>query len=124
MIIKYKYSLVLSLVILYLSLKNASDFNSVQFFQIPYFDKFVHFCMYFALMSVIIFETVTSSVSRSLYLIALYPFLYGVLMEVLQGTVTTSRSSSIYDALFNTVGIIASLLVWLTIRKIRNAGIK
>ncbi len=124
MIRKYKYSLILSLVILYLSLKNASDFNSVQFFQIPYFDKFVHFCMYFALMSVIIFETVTSSVSRSLYLIALYPFLYGVLMEVLQGTVTTSRSSSIYDALFNTVGIIASLLVWLTIRKIRNAGIK
>ncbi len=124
MIRKYKYSLILSLVILYLSLKNASDFNTVQFFQIPYFDKFVHFCMYFALMSVIIYETVTSAVSRSLYLIALYPFFYGVLMEVLQGTVTTSRSSSIYDAMFNTVGIIASLLVWLTIRKIRNAGIK
>jgi len=124
MIIKYKYSLVLSLVILYLSLKNSSDFNTVQFFQIPYFDKFVHFCMYFALMSVIIYETVKSSVSRSLYLIALYPFFYGVLMEVLQGAVTTTRSSSIYDAMFNTVGIIASMLVWLTIRKIRNAGIK
>lgn len=124
MIRKYKYSLILSLVILYLSLKNASDFNEVQFFQIPYFDKFVHFCMYFALMSVIIYETVISSVSRSLYLIALYPFFYGVLIEVLQGTVTTTRSSSIYDAMFNTVGIIASMLVWLTIRKIRNAGIK
>lgn len=124
MIRKYKYSLILSLVILYLSLKNASDFNTVQFFQIPYFDKFVHFCMYFALMSVIIYETVTSSVSKSLYLIALYPFFYGVLMEVLQGAVTTTRSSSIYDAMFNTVGIIASMLVWLTIRKIRNAGIK
>lgn len=116
MINKYKYTLLLSLIILYLSLKDANELNKVQFLDIPNFDKFVHFCMYFALMSVAIFETRKSpGRSPSLLLLALYPFLFGVIMEILQKTITTTRSASIFDVIFNTIGILISVLIWILI---------
>ena len=125
MIKRYKFSLLLSLVILYLSLKNAEELNEVQFLDIPYFDKLVHFCMYFALMSVILFETrKTAPKFNSLLLLALIPFLYGILLEILQATVTTTRNGNIYDAIFNTLGIILSLALWFVIRSFYRAKIR
>lgn len=113
MIKRYKFTVLLSLVILYLSLKNADELNKVQFLNIPHFDKFAHFCMYFALTSVLIFETRKPSIGkRILLLLASYPFFFGIIMEVLQQTLTTTRNASIFDVLFNTIGIILSVLVW------------
>jgi VanZ family protein len=51
-----------------------------------------------------------------LFLLALIPFSYGILMEVLQSTVTTSRSASLYDVMVNSAGIITSILLWLWIK--------
>jgi VanZ family protein len=117
MINRYKYSLLISLVILYLSLKNANDLNKVMFLNIPYFDKIAHFCMYFSLMAVIILESgKIATRNRSLLKLAFFPFFYGILMEFLQGTITTTRSASPYDVVFNTLGIIVSILIWLFIR--------
>jgi VanZ family protein len=117
MIKRYKYSLILSLVILYLSLKNANDLKKVMFLNIPYFDKIAHVCMYFSLMSVIILESgKIARRNRSLLKLAFFPFFYGILMEFLQGTITTTRSASPYDVVFNTLGIIVSILIWLFIR--------
>ena len=114
---RYKYTLIVSLLILYLSLKNASAFNKVPLFNIPHFDKIAHFCMYFGLMSVFILETKRSdNFNRSVILLAPFPFLYGILMEILQGLLTTTRSPSIYDVLFNTFGILFSVLAWLIIK--------
>ena len=117
MIKRYKYTLILSLIIMYLSLKNAEEFNKVQFLNnIPHFDKFVHFCMYFALMSVAVFESHKSArKSPSIFLLALYPFLYGVIMEILQIALTTTRGASIFDVIFNTIGIFISVLIWMFI---------
>jgi VanZ family protein len=121
MVKRYKYSLILSLIILYLSLKNADELNKVQFLNIPDFDKFAHFCMYFTLMSAIYIEARKSIIrSSSVFIIATLPFFYGVLMEVLQATLTTTRTASIYDVIFNTLGIITSLFVWLLIRTVYN----
>ncbi len=118
MIKKYKYSLVLSLIILILSLKSADDLNKVQFLNIPHFDKFAHFCMYFALMSVLIYETWRHSLKvPNVMMLAVIPFIYGILIEVMQSTLTTTRNGSIYDAVFNTLGIFLSILVWIIIRR-------
>lgn len=118
MIRRFKYTIALSLVILYLSLKSADKLNKVQFLNIPHFDKFAHFCMYFALMSFTIFETRRSSISkRPFLLVAVYPFLYGILMEFLQETLTTTRNASIFDVLFNTIGITMAILAWRLIMK-------
>lgn len=118
MIKKYKYSLGLSLIILILSMKSAEDLNKVQFLNIPHFDKFAHFCMYFALMSAVIYETWRHSLKVSnVMMLAVFPFIYGILIEIMQATLTTTRNASIYDAIFNTLGIFLSILVWIIIRR-------
>lgn len=119
MIRRYKYSIILSAIILYLSLKNANELSKVPLINIPHFDKFAHFCMYFTLMTSIFYETAVNTLNKSLFTLALIPFFYGIILEILQGTLTTTRSASVYDAIFNTVGILISILVWLTIIKLR-----
>ena len=117
MIKKNILSIIVALVIMYLSLANAHTFDKVTFFNFPGSDKIVHFCMYFGFMSVIIFENrKTIKSTGQLFLIALIPFFYGVLMEILQSSLTTTRFGDVNDALANSVGIVVSLLLWLLIK--------
>ena len=51
------FSIIVALIILYLSLASSDTFEKVPFFNIPNFDKIVHFGMYFGLMSVIFLKT-------------------------------------------------------------------
>lgn len=117
MIKKNIFSVLVALLIMYLSLTSSDTFNKVSLFHITFIDKIAHFGMYFVLMSVIIFEN--RKIFRStghLFLIALIPLFYGILMEILQLTLTVSRSGSFYDVVFNSAGILISLLIWLWIK--------
>jgi VanZ family protein len=117
MLKKNIFSIIVALIILYLSLASSDTFNEIPTFNIPYPDKIVHFGMYFGLMSVIIFENRKSLISTArLFLIALIPLSYGILMEILQSTITTSRTCSFFDIVFNSVGILVSILIWLKIK--------
>lgn len=108
------FSIVVALVILYLSLANSQSFDDVPFLNIPHFDKIAHFLMYFGLMSVIVFEHKNEINGRTqLSLVALIPFIYGILMEILQLTIAATRSGNFYDVLANSAGIIVSALLWL-----------
>jgi len=107
-------SIIVALVILYLSLADSQSFDAVPFLNIPYFDKIAHFFMYFGFMSVILFEHRNAVIGRTrLSLIALVPFLYGILMEILQLTIAANRSGNIFDVIANSAGIIVSALLWL-----------
>jgi VanZ family protein len=117
MVKKNILSILVALIITYLSLASAATFEKVSFFNIPFLDKIVHFGMYFFLMSVILFlNRKTLKGDAHLFLIALIPFFYGILMEILQATLTVSRSGSFYDVIFNSAGILVSLLLWLWIK--------
>jgi len=117
MVKKNIFSIIVALIIMYLSLTSSDTFEKVSFFNIPFLDKIVHFAMYFVLMSVIIFENRKTLISiLHLYLIALIPFFYGILMEILQSILTVSRSGSLYDVIFNSAGILISLLLWLWLK--------
>jgi VanZ family protein len=116
MVKKNILSIIVALVILYLSLADSQSFDKVPFLNIPYFDKIAHFLMYFGLMSVILFEHRNTIIVRAqLALIALIPFLYGILMEILQFTVAANRSGNIFDVIANSAGIIVAALLWLLI---------
>jgi len=118
MIKKNIFSIVVALIILYLSLASSDTFKNVPFYDIPYLDKIVHFAMYFGLMSTIIFDNrKTIKSNRQLILIALIPLFYGILMEILQATLTVSRYGSIYDVMANSTGIITSIIFWLMIKR-------
>jgi len=117
MIKKNTLSILVALIILYLSLASADTFKKVSFISFPNIDKVVHFGMYFGLMSVIIFENrKTIKKNRQLFLTGLIPFFYGILMEISQSVFTVSRFADIYDVIFNTFGILISILLWLWIK--------
>jgi VanZ family protein len=117
MIKKNIFSILIALIIMYLSLANAHTFDKAPFIDIPNIDKAVHFCMYFGLMLVIILENKNSIKSNGhLFLLGLIPLSFGILMEILQATLTVTRSGSFFDALANSAGILVSILLWLWIK--------
>ena len=117
MIRKNKFSILLALIIMYLSLTSSQTFHKVPLINIPNIDKIIHFGMYFGLMSVIILENRTNlRNNRHLFLTGLIPLLYGIIMEILQATVTVTRTASFYDALANSSGILVSILLWIWIK--------
>ena len=119
MIKRYKYSIIISIVICYLSLKSLTDIEELNFFRFPHIDKVVHFCMYFGLMSVLILETyIIEKRKHPIVILALIPFFLGILMELFQGAFTTTRSADVYDAMFNTLGVLLSVAFWLIIKSI------
>jgi VanZ family protein len=121
MIKKNKFSILGAMIIMYLSLTSSHAFDKVSFITIPHIDKIVHFGMYFGLMSAIILENrKTLYKAGHLFLIGLIPFFYGVVLEIIQSTLTFTRTGSFYDALFNCAGILVSISGWLAIRPRRN----
>jgi VanZ family protein len=117
MVINNLLSILVGLIITYLSLTNSETFAKIPVYNIPFFDKIVHFCMYFGFMSVIILvNRKILKRTEHLFLAALIPLFYGILMEILQSSLTSTRSGSVYDAISNLAGIFTSLLLWLWIK--------
>jgi VanZ family protein len=124
MLKKNFFSLLVALIILYLSLANSRSFDKVPLFEIPYLDKMVHFAMYFGLMLVIIFENRKSIIStRQLMLISTIPLIYGAVLEILQAVLTNTRSGSIFDAIADGAGIYAAVLIGSVYLKRRKSDI-
>lgn len=114
MIKQNKFSILISLVILYLSLANAKTFESAGLFDIPYLDKFVHFGLYFLFMAVIILEHRNLfSNTRQIIVVALIPVFFGGLMELAQAGFTETRKADILDIMFNTAGTASAVCIWL-----------
>jgi VanZ family protein len=110
-------SILEGLLIMYLSLTGSDTFKKVPIYNIPHLDKIIHFGMYFTWMTLIAYENRKNIKSTPhLIFIAIIPFCFGFLMEVLQFYVVTSRSGSVYDMLANSAGIIISILLWIWIK--------
>jgi len=119
------FSIITALVILYLSLSSSDNFDAIPFLNIPGFDKIAHFGMYFFFMSVIVFENrLNIKYRNTLYLIAIIPAIYGILMELLQALLTNNRTGSFLDMLFNVIGISFSVLLCLVLKPVRKVLFK
>ena len=80
--------------------------------DIPNFDKVVHFCFYFGAAVLGTFfakETWHGNLSlvRTLIYVVIGVVFFGIIIEILQHTLTTDREGDILDALANTCGAIA-----------------
>jgi VanZ family protein len=114
MIKKNKFSILFSLIILYLSLANASTFEKAGLFDIKYLDKFVHFGLYFIFMGVIILEhRQLFSNTRQIIIVALIPVIFGAVIELMQSGFTDTRKADILDIMFNTAGTATAVCIWL-----------
>jgi VanZ family protein len=117
MIWRHKFTLIVTIIILYLSLAGSQTFGQTGFINVPYIDKIGHFGLYFILMAVIILEHQASfKNTRQLLLVALIPICFGTLMEILQMVLTNDRKGEILDAIFNSAGITSAVYIWLILK--------
>ena len=98
-----------------LSLVSFEDETSLDI-EIPYFDKFVHFTFYFVagILGILFGRTLRSGLLKNSGL--LLKFLlglmaYGIIIEVLQGSLTTYRSAELTDILANSTGAFLGILL-------------
>jgi len=95
----------ITLLIAYLSLSKPVQLN----LEITFLDKILHLVAYFTLTVSWLFALKDYSNNKIIF-IGL--FLYGVLMEFLQGWLTTYREKDILDVIANTVGVLIAMLVF------------
>lgn len=84
--------------------------SSIPKFKVAVSDKLIHSVSYFILM-VLWFAFVISKYKKVNYKVLLMitaslAFVYGIIIEVLQGVFTSSRTADIFDILANGMGII------------------
>ena len=117
---RYKFSLLVVAVILYLSFFKPP---STSLGEITNFDKFVHACMYFGFCSVIWFEYLRSHSSYEPLRMALggvvLPILMSGLIELGQKYLTLYRSGEWWDFASNTIGVLLALLGMLAVVAMR-----
>lgn len=107
-----------TLLIAYLSLTKLQP----SVVEIDHLDKFEHTFSYAVLTLAWLLGLVKTIENKKLqYSIGLACMFYGIVIEVLQGTVTTYRSASYLDVLANFVGVIIALAIFKTVFKKFNA---
>jgi VanZ family protein len=125
MIKKNILSISTALVIFYLSLASSETLNKIPIFHFSGMDKVVHFTMYAFLTGVLLYENRKRIETwYRLVIIALIPFFFGALLELLQSCLTTSRTGSIFDMLFNLSGILFSVIIYLLAKNTNRERIK
>lgn len=97
------------------SLVSFSDTDAANI-DIPNLDKVVHFSFYFgaAFLAVFFIREVTKgrmALRKAVLLALIGAICYGIVIEVLQYSLTTDRHGDILDALANSVGAIMGSLV-------------
>ena len=110
----YPLSVGLILVITYLSFFTPPK---THLDDISNFDKFVHFCMYFTLSSVIWIEffrahrEAKTPMARGFWGALVFPVVYSGVVELLQAYATATRSGDWADFIFNALGVLAGSAV-------------
>ena len=114
-VLKFWKTIIIAFIILYGSLTNSNNLSKIGFLSIPNIDKLIHFLFYFLLAFTFISSLykVTKLKKYDQYIITfVLSISYGLIMEVLQYYITTTRSADIYDAFANTLGCILGIIIF------------
>lgn len=122
---QYYRSIIIGLLILWLSLSGSKTMVPGRLLNIPYIDKMGHFAMYAFFSAVLLLDSSRwRSIRHFKYIILLIPLFFGALMELMQMTLTTSRKAEIIDLLANIGGVTAGILLAHIAQKIlKNFGL-
>ncbi len=116
----YHKTLIISLLILFLSLANFDKSPTPTLLRFEHADKVVHFIMYFTLSIVFMLEFYYSRnksiTKKNILTINLIPLVMSISFEFIQEYFTATRSGSIYDEIFNIFGIISAIFVFRLIK--------
>lgn len=107
-----------ALLIMVLSLSDPGESSRSLFRNFKNADKVVHLLMYFGFALSVFWFYRRTTVKMSILLIqAFLVVLYGVAMEILQSTVTTTRGFEFFDILANFSGVLLALVLFLIYSK-------
>ena len=120
-VFRYKFSILLAILIALLSLVPSSSFPDSSLFSIKFLDKFIHFSMYtlFGFVELLESRCQIQCVRFHLLLIMII-FIMSTVIEVLQATVVATRSAEWLDLLANFFGLLAGYIAF---RIFKNLGI-
>jgi len=108
---QYYKSIIIGLLILWLSLSGSKSLIPGRMLNIPYLDKMGHFVMYMFFSAILLLDSCRWQTNRNLrYIFLLIPLFFGALMEMLQMT-TTTRKAEFMDMAANIGGIVAGILL-------------
>ena len=119
---QYWRTIVWVLVILFLSTLPTANVPRTPLFNIPHFDKLVHFLMYFILTTVVLSDSYKENVqirNKIIIKIMMLSISYGILMELVQKYMASGRNASLYDAIFNSLGVIFAIVLFVKISRFR-----
>lgn len=104
-----------SVIIVIASLNSSENLTEIKF-DIPGLDKMVHFVMYGVLSFLLLWTGEKVSKTRlelqNLLVVILVSSGFGILMEILQKTLTTVRNFDIYDIIANIIGVLLGFGVY------------
>lgn len=110
---------IIALIILFLSLTDSGSFSKLNLPLFAHADKVVHLLMYSGLMLSLIYANQVFLLRlRNFFLLSMIPFIFGIIIELLQNFFTGSRSGEFLDAIFNLIGILLAIPAWFLLKKI------
>ncbi len=119
-VFRYKFSILLAIVIAILSLIPSSSMPDSVLFSIRFLDKLVHCSMYGFFGFVALLESRRHEQSRHFHLLLILSiFIMSAIIEVLQATVVATRSAEWFDLLANFTGLMAGYMAFRIFRNLR-----
>ena len=117
---RYKFSIILAILIAMLSLVPSSSMPDSTLFSIKFLDKLVHFSMYgfFGFVALLESRCWEKCIGFHVILTATI-FILSAIIEVLQATVVATRSAEWFDLLANLTGLIAGYFTFRLLRNLR-----
>jgi len=116
---KYYPSILVAVIIMWLSLSDSGKVNPGRFLMFENSDKVGHFIAYSFFTCVLLFNSSNWKLSGEIkYLVVIAPFLLGITLEILQRLTTTTRQADFYDFLANITGISIAVLFVFVLRSV------
>jgi VanZ family protein len=108
---KYYLSIIVALIIIWLSLTDSNEINPAKFFPFPNSDKFAHLLAYSGLTLVLLFDSCNRKLRGKInYIVLLIPAILGLALEFFQFLLTKSRQADLFDFVADLAGIALCLL--------------
>ena len=119
-VFRYKFSILLAIVIAMLSLVPSSSMPDSSLFSIKFLDKIVHFSMYALFGFVALLESRCKGQCVQFHLfLCVSIFIMSAVIEVLQATVVATRAAEWFDLLANFSGLVAGYIAFRIFRSLR-----
>jgi VanZ family protein len=117
----YYRSIIVLILIFYLSTVSGEKVSRVPLITIPNIDKIVHLLMYLTLSITVTYEIVknrqTIPVKKTLIIIVLFAIMFGGAMEIIQEFFIKTRSGDWIDFGFNVIGASLGIPIFLIYKR-------